>query len=47
MDFEFLFFLGIPQLDETCESFSRGQHRQAMKRNQRYHTAGLVDDIKV
>ncbi|KAK5646254.1 hypothetical protein RI129_004718, partial [Pyrocoelia pectoralis] len=37
--------------DDSCENFSRGQHRQAMLKrvrndNIRYHTAGVVDDIK-
>lgn len=38
---------------EDCDSFSRGQHRQAMLKrihrndNKRYHTAGAVDDLKV
>ncbi|KAK9744014.1 RhoGEF domain [Popillia japonica] len=37
---------------EQCENFSRGQLRQAMVKrghrneNKRYHTAGVVDDIK-
>lgn len=37
---------------EDCETFSRGHHRQAMLKrirndNKRYHTAGVIDDIKV
>ncbi|XP_049822174.1 uncharacterized protein LOC109603045 isoform X2 [Aethina tumida] len=36
----------IAATDEPFESFSRGHHRQAMKRTFRYHTAGIVDDIK-
>lgn len=40
-------YLGISTSEEHFESFSRGQHRQAMKRSYRYHTAGIVDDIKV
>ncbi|XP_066258514.1 pleckstrin homology domain-containing family G member 5 isoform X2 [Euwallacea similis] len=43
-DFDVPVIAGISS--EDYESFSRGQHRQAMKRSQRYHTAGLVDDIK-
>lgn len=40
------FFTGVSQVDENCDCFNRG-HRQAIKRTHRYHTAGLVDDIKV
>lgn len=45
--------LAISPPGENCDSFSRGQHRQAMLKrvhrndNKRYHTAGIVDDIKV
>ncbi|XP_019757266.1 pleckstrin homology domain-containing family G member 5 isoform X2 [Dendroctonus ponderosae] len=46
LDFDVPVIAGVSLLDENCESFSRGQHRQAMKRTHRYHTAGLVDDIK-
>ncbi|CAG9814235.1 unnamed protein product, partial [Phaedon cochleariae] len=45
-DFDVPVIAGISQREENCESFNRGQHRQAMKRSSRYHTAGLVDDIK-
>ncbi|XP_030757570.1 pleckstrin homology domain-containing family G member 5 isoform X1 [Sitophilus oryzae] len=45
-DFDVPVIAGISQPDENCDSFNRGQHRQAMKRTHRYHTAGLVDDIK-
>lgn len=43
---------GVSPSDDCCENFSRGQHRQAMLKrirndNKRYHTAGVVDDIKV
>nr|XP_022900962.1 pleckstrin homology domain-containing family G member 5 isoform X1 [Onthophagus taurus]XP_022900963.1 pleckstrin homology domain-containing family G member 5 isoform X1 [Onthophagus taurus] len=42
----------IAGISDHCESFSRGQLRQAMVKrghrteNKRYHTAGTVDDIK-
>lgn len=44
-------FSGI-SAEDSCETFSRGQHRQAMLKRvrndtKRYHTAGAVDDIKV
>lgn len=47
IDFFNFVCLGSFAQEEHCESFSRGQHRQAMKRSNRYHTAGIVDDIKV
>ncbi|XP_056648248.1 pleckstrin homology domain-containing family G member 5 isoform X1 [Diorhabda sublineata] len=45
-DFDVPVIAGVSQQEENCEAFSRGQHRQAMKRSYRYHTAGIVDDIK-
>ncbi|KAG5879827.1 hypothetical protein JTB14_028090 [Gonioctena quinquepunctata] len=45
-DFDVPVIAGVSQQEDLCESFSRGQHRQAMKRTHRYHTAGVVDDIK-
>ncbi|XP_044750669.1 pleckstrin homology domain-containing family G member 5 isoform X2 [Coccinella septempunctata] len=50
-DFDVPVIAGISQSDDHCESFSRGHHRQAMKRSyrnndKRYYTAGVVDDIK-
>lgn len=45
-DFDVPVIAGASKSEENCESFSRGQHRQAVKRTHRYHTAGLVDDIK-
>ncbi|KAJ8981834.1 hypothetical protein NQ317_004784 [Molorchus minor] len=45
-DFDVPVIAGVSQQEDHCESFSRGQHRQAMKRTYRYHTAGVVDDIK-
>lgn len=45
--------LAVSPPGENCDSFSRGQHRQAMLKrvhrndNKRFHTAGIVDDIKV
>lgn len=45
--------VGISPPDDLTDSFNRGQHRQAMMKrvyrsdNRRYHTAGVVDDIKV
>ncbi|CAG9855895.1 unnamed protein product [Phyllotreta striolata] len=45
-DFDVPVIAGVSQDEDNCESFSRGQHRQAMKRSYRYHTAGIVDDIK-
>ncbi|KAJ8950114.1 hypothetical protein NQ318_017839 [Aromia moschata] len=45
-DFDVPVIAGVSQQEDNCESFSRGQHRQAMKRTYRYHTAGVVDDIK-
>ncbi|RZC34774.1 pleckstrin -likey domain-containing family G member 5 [Asbolus verrucosus] len=49
-DFDVPVIAGVSQSEDQCESFSRGHHRQAMKRiyrnDKRYHTAGVVDDIK-
>ncbi|XP_045471611.1 pleckstrin homology domain-containing family G member 5 isoform X1 [Harmonia axyridis] len=49
-DFDVPVIAGASQSDDHCESFSRGYHRQAMKRSyrhdKRYYTAGVVDDIK-
>ncbi|KAJ8918331.1 hypothetical protein NQ315_008024, partial [Exocentrus adspersus] len=45
-DFDVPVIAGVSQQEDHCESFNRGQHRQAMKRTYRYHTAGVVDDIK-
>ncbi|XP_008194220.1 pleckstrin homology domain-containing family G member 5 isoform X4 [Tribolium castaneum] len=49
-DFDVPVIAGVSPSEDQCESFSRGHHRQAMKRiyrnDKRYHTAGVVDDIK-
>ncbi|CAH1978624.1 unnamed protein product [Acanthoscelides obtectus] len=45
-DFDVPVIAGVSQDEEHCEFFNRGHHRQAMKRTSRYHTAGIVDDIK-
>lgn len=45
--------LAVSPPGDDCDTFSRGQHRQAMLKrihrndNKRYHTAGAVDDLKV
>lgn len=50
VDFDVPVIAGVSQSEDLCESFSRGHHRQAMKRtyrnDKRYYTAGVVDDIK-
>ncbi|KRT83101.1 hypothetical protein AMK59_3602 [Oryctes borbonicus] len=51
LDFDVPVIAGVSPT-EQCENFSRGQLRQAMVKrghryeNKRYHTAGVVDDIK-
>ncbi|KAK9869867.1 hypothetical protein WA026_003591 [Henosepilachna vigintioctopunctata] len=49
-DFDVPVIAGVSPAEDHCESFSRGHHRQAMKRSyrndKRYYTAGVVDDIK-
>ncbi|GLV48672.1 dynein axonemal intermediate chain 2 [Carabus blaptoides fortunei] len=52
-DFDVPVISGISPPDDLTDSFNRGQHRQAMMKrvyhrsdNRRYHTAGVVDDIK-
>ncbi|XP_050307638.1 pleckstrin homology domain-containing family G member 5 isoform X2 [Anthonomus grandis grandis] len=44
-DFDVPVIAGVVSSHEASDSFNRGQHRQAMKRTNRYNTAGLVDDI--
>ncbi|XP_072388521.1 uncharacterized protein [Diabrotica undecimpunctata] len=45
-DFDVPVIAGVSQQEDNCDSFSRGQNRQAVKRSYRYHTVGMVDDIK-
>ncbi|CAH1127821.1 unnamed protein product [Ceutorhynchus assimilis] len=45
-DFNVPVIAGVSSSAETCESFNRGQKRQAIKRSQRYQTTGMMDDLK-